>query len=96
MDPCDTLVGLRERNLKPQPQAGTSCTENRAVTTGRACLQPARGTVERGPQPCFPALQATQEQPGPRCLKHRSYWERVLGRVLDSALASHPDLGLEP
>lgn len=29
-----------------QPQAGTSCTENRVVTTGRACLEAARGTVE--------------------------------------------------
>lgn len=32
-------------NLKPEPQAGTSCTENRAVPTGRAGSEPAAGTA---------------------------------------------------
>lgn len=63
------------RNLKPKPRARTSCTENRVVTTGRACLR-----LLEGQQEAASALRppAPRELPGPRCPEDSSR-ERALG-----------------
>lgn len=63
------------RNLKPKPRARTSCTENRVVTTGRACL-----SLLEGQQEAASALRppAPRELPGPRRPGDRSR-ERALG-----------------
>ena len=74
----DTPISLKEcmgRNLKPKPRARTSCTEDRVVTTGRACLsllegQPEAASALRPPAP--------QELPGPRCPEDSSL-EHALG-----------------